>query len=147
MSPLATRRAMATALTGAAIASSLAAPAASAAPVEQYLPSGSGGASDAPCVAPPPPSSIAASAAKEYEELRPACATATESRQVVDVPTAAGGFDLPSAAIGAASGTGLVIVLLAAGGLARNRRSAVSSSRRRPRMSDRGLGLTGRREV
>jgi len=137
---------MATALTGAAIASSLAMPAASAAPVEQYLPSGSGGASDAPCVA-PPPSSFAASAAEEYGELRPACATATESRQVVDVPTAAGGFDLPSAAIGAASGTGLVIVLLAAGGLARNRRSAARSTRRRPRMSDRGLGLTGRREV
>ena len=138
MSPQATRKAMATALAGAAIASSLAAPAVSARPVEQYLPSASGGATHAPSV-PPPPSSIAASAAEEYEELRSAGAAATESPPEVDVPTASGGFDLPSAAIGAAGGTGLLIALLAAGGVARNRRrtpvgagaSAVSHRHRR----------------
>jgi hypothetical protein len=37
------------------------------------------------------------------------------------VPTASGGFDLPSAAIGAAGGTGVVITLLATAAVARRR--------------------------
>jgi hypothetical protein len=118
MSSLATKKAMATALAGAAIASSLAAPAVSARPVEQFIPGAAGDASESTNV-PPPPSSIAASAAEEYEELRSPGAAPTESQPAGDESSPSNGFDLPSAAIGAAAGTGLVIVLLAAGGLAR----------------------------
>jgi hypothetical protein len=123
MSSTATKRAVATALAGAAIASSLGAPAVSARPVEQYIPGASAGASDSPSV-PPPPSSIAASAAEEYEELRSGGAAdrpTPSSQPVVDEPSPAGGFDLPSAAIGAATGAGLLIVIVAAGGFARRR--------------------------
>ena len=114
MSTLATKKAMATALAGAAIASSLAAPAVSARPVGWAA----AYASDSPTV-PPPPSLIAASAAEESEELRSPGAAPPESQPVGDGRSPSNGFDLPSAAIGAAAGTGLVIVLLAAGGLAR----------------------------
>jgi hypothetical protein len=87
------KRQIATALSGAAIASTIGAPAASAMPID---PLGVGEPGDTQIVAPPPRSSA------------PSAAAAT--------PDA--GFDLSSAAIGAAAGTGLLIVALAAGGLA-----------------------------
>ena len=108
MSSLAPKRAVAAALAGAAIASSLGAPAVSAVPAEQYLPSASAGASDSRSV-PPPPSSIAASAAEEYEALRSPDAT-TDAARVVEVATDRG-FDWGDAGIGA---TG-VLALLAIG--------------------------------
>ena len=111
MCSLTIKKAMAAALAGAAIASSLSPSATLAAPGSD--------AADPPCV-PPPPSLIAASAAEEYTRLRAACVSrASTSQPVADESTAPGGFDAPSAAIGAAAGTGVVIVLLAAGGLAR----------------------------
>jgi len=107
MFSLSAKKAMATALAGAAIASSLGASAARAE------------SGNAPCVS-PPPSRIAASAAKEYTQLREACASpVSTSQSVADESSVSGGFDAPSAAIGAAAGTGVVILLLAAGGLAR----------------------------
>jgi len=82
------KRTIATALSGAAIAGTLGAPAASAMPID---PTGAGEPGDTQIV--PTPSSSAPS-------------------------TPDAGFDLSSAAIGAAAGTGLLIVVLAAGGLA-----------------------------
>ena len=106
------KKALATTLAGAAIVSSLGASAARAQ-------SGSD-AAGTPCVS-PPPSLLAASAAEEYAKLRAACASLTSASQpVAHESTETGGFDAPSAAIGAASGTGVVILLLAAGGLARS---------------------------
>lgn len=119
------KKAVATALAAVAVASSIAAPAASARPVEQYIPGAAAGASESPSV-PPPPSSIAASAGEEYEQLRSPGQTADratpESQPVADEPSSSNGFDLPSAAIGAAAVTGLLIVLLATAGLTRRRR-------------------------
>ena len=124
MSSLAMKRAMATALAGAAIASAIGATGASARPVEQFVPGAAGGTVESPSV-PPPPSSIAAPAGKAYEELRsprqPVAQPTGEPQPVVDEPSSPSGFDLPSAAVGAATGAGIVIVLLAAGGLARRR--------------------------
>ncbi len=118
------KRAAATALAGAALASALCAPAASARPVEQFWPGASGDASASPS-APPPPSSIAVPAGKEYEELRAAGQVAdgpTQAPQpIVDERSPAAGFDMPSAAIGAATGAGLMMVLLAAGLVVRRR--------------------------
>lgn len=116
MSSPAIKRVVATALAGAAVASSLGAPAVSARPVAGDIPAATGDVSDSPSV-PLPPSSIAASAAEEYEDL-PA---SIESRPAVVQPSSSDGFDLASAAIGAVAGTGLVIVLLATGGIARRR--------------------------
>jgi len=121
MSSRAIKKAMVTALAGATVASSLAAPPASARPLKQSIPAAAGDASDTARVS-PPPSSIAVSAAGEYDRLRSAGPPATESRMVVEAPTVSGAFDLPSAAIGAAAGTALLIVLLAAAGLTRRRR-------------------------
>jgi hypothetical protein len=121
MSLMATKNAMAAALAAAALASSLAAPAASAGPVEQFIPSAAGGATDAVSV-PPPPSSIAASAGGEYEELRASGSAGSEPHPAVGAPAASGGFDLASAVLGAAGGTGLMLVLLAAREVTRNRR-------------------------
>jgi hypothetical protein len=76
----------------------LAAPTASAVPVEQFIPRAgdeSGGGSSSV----PPPSSIAASAAEEYENLRSPDATSVPVR-VVKV-RADGGFDWGDAGIGA----------------------------------------------
>jgi hypothetical protein len=121
MSSLATKRVVATALAGAAIASAIGATPASAAPVEPFMPGASGNSVDSPRV-PPPPSSIAAPAGRAYEELRapdrPAAQPTTEPRAVADGPS---GFDLPSAAIGAATGAGLIMVLLTGGALVRRR--------------------------
>jgi hypothetical protein len=124
MSSLAMKRAVATALAGATIASAIGATGASARPVEQFVPGSGGATAESPSV-PPPPSSIAAPAGKAYEELRspgqPVAQPTGDPQPVVAEPTSSSGFDLPSAAIGAATGAGLVIVLLAAGGLARRR--------------------------
>ena len=87
------KRTIATALSGAAVAGALGAPAASAMPID---PVGAPGApSTVPIVPSPPPSA-------------PAVVRTTPDP----------GFDVSSAAIGAAAGTGLLIVVLAAGGLA-----------------------------
>jgi hypothetical protein len=84
----------------AAVMSALAAPTASAVPVERILPraedQSAGGSSS---VQPPPSSSIAASAAEEYENLRSPDATTVPVR-VVKV-RADGGFDWGDAGIGA----------------------------------------------
>jgi hypothetical protein len=117
MSSVATKKALATALAGAAIASLVVAPAGLARPIEQMLPSAATEDSGSRSI--PPPSSIAASAAGEYDNMRSTGATPTASQPVVDAPSPAQGFDLPSAAIGAAAGTGVVILLLAAGALVR----------------------------
>jgi hypothetical protein len=93
------KRTIATALSGAAMAGALGAPVASAMPID---PVGAPGyTSEAPIVTPP---------------SRPSAAVAVQT-----VPDA--GFDVSSAAIGAAAGTGLLIVVLAAGGLAWRRPS------------------------
>jgi hypothetical protein len=88
------KRTIATTLSGAAIAGTLGAPAASAMPIDPV--GAPGEPSDVPIVTAPPRSSAPA-----------AVETAPD-----------GGFDLSSAAIGAAAGTGLLVVVLAAGGLA-----------------------------
>ena len=123
MFPLATKKAMATALAGAAIATSLSPSVAPAAP---------GGESDAagtPCVA-PPPSLMAASAADEYSRLRAECASlASTTQPAAGEASALGGFDTPSAAIGAAAGTGVLIVLLVTAGIVRR---GAQTRRRRP---------------
>ena len=87
------RRTIATALTGAAIAGTLGAPAASAKPIDTV---GAPGEPNNTWAGPSPRSSAPAA--------------------VETAPDA--GFDLSSAGIGAAAGTGLLIVVLAAGGLA-----------------------------
>jgi hypothetical protein len=113
MSAMRVKRAMATALAVGGIASAIGAPTVSARPMG-YFTSGATGASVQSTTVPPPPSSIAAPAGEEYAKLR-------APQPVVDAPAPTGGFDLPSAAIGAATGAGLVIVLVAAGGLAKRR--------------------------
>jgi hypothetical protein len=87
------KRTIATTLSGAAIAGGIGAPAASAAPI---APEGAPGEPYSTWVDPSPRSSAPAA--------------------VDTAPDA--GFDLSSAAIGAAAGTGLLIVVLTAGGLA-----------------------------
>ena len=132
MSSLALKRAMATALAGASIASATGAatvaampdvpppPSSIAAPAgEDYAELRSTG------YVAPPQSSLAAPAGKEYEDLRaaaqPANPPSQESQPVVDEASPQAGFDLPSAAIGAAVGGALVIALVAAAGLVRRR--------------------------
>jgi hypothetical protein len=108
------KKATATALAGAALAGALWAPGVSAATDGSASPS-----------VPPPPSSIAAPAGQEYEELRSAGQVAdqgtSEAQPAVAEASTESGFDMPSAAIGAATGAGLVMVLLAAGVVARRR--------------------------
>lgn len=77
----------------------LAAPTASAAPVEQILPRAEDQSASGSSSVPPPSSSIAASAAEEYENLRSPDATTVPVR-VVKV-RADGGFDWGDAGIGA----------------------------------------------
>lgn len=76
-------------------------------------PVGTGGGSGHTQTVPPPPSSIAVSAAEEYDALRSAGAEQVGPKPVADAAPS-GGFDFPSAAIGAASG-GALIALAAAG--------------------------------
>lgn len=121
MSSLALKRIVATALAGATIASLVGAAGVSARPVEQFMPGEAAGSVALKSV-PPPPSSIATPAGEAYEDLRlpdePPAQTTGAPQQVSDEPS---GFDLVSAAIGAAAGAGLIVVLLAAGGLVRRR--------------------------
>jgi hypothetical protein len=108
------KKRLATAIAGAALASALAVSGASA----HY---GASAAGDPPRVA-PPPSSIAASAAEQYQGLRSpdnrdqtdGHSPTVESQPVVDEPSTTGGFDWVSAAIGAAAGTGLLLILVVA---------------------------------
>ena len=88
------KRTIATTLSGAAIAGTIGAPASLAMPIDPV--GAPGRAADAQIVAPTPRSQAPAA--------------------VETAPDA--GFDLSSAAIGAAAGAGLLIVILAAGGLA-----------------------------
>jgi hypothetical protein len=113
------KRALATALAAAAAASAIGASTASARPVE-FAP-GSAADSVGSANVPPPPSSIATPAGQAYEELRSpeAARPSADSQPVNDEPSPASGFDLASAAIGAVTGAGFVLVLMAAGGLAR----------------------------
>lgn len=120
------KKRLATAIAGAALASALAVSSASANHGFQSLRSSDAvdaarAAGDAPRVA-PPPSSIAAPAAEQYQDLRSpntsdqadGYSPKLESQPVVDEPSSPGGFDWVSAAIGAAAGTGLLLILLAA---------------------------------
>jgi hypothetical protein len=91
------RRTLAAALSAAAITGTIGAPAASAMPIDPVQAPGE--ASDMPIVSPAPGSN------------GPAAAETTPGV----------GFDVSSAAIGAAAGTGLLIVVLTAGGLASRR--------------------------
>jgi len=88
------KRTIATTLSGAAIAGTLGAPVASAMPID---PVGAPGEPSGVLVVPSPPSGTA---------------------MAVETAPEAAGFDLSSAAIGAAAGTGLLIAAVAAGGLA-----------------------------
>jgi hypothetical protein len=88
------KRTIATALSGAAIAGTIGAPAASAMPIDPVSPTGE--PSDVPIY-----------------PLRPHSSAPSAAGGSLDA-----GFDLSSAAIGAAAGTGLLIVAVAAGGLA-----------------------------
>ena len=119
MSSLAMKRVVATALAGAAIASAIGTTAASARPMGQWAPGAPGSVASASV--PPPPSSLAAPAGSAYEELRAPDQPTGGSEPVADEPSAPSGFDVLSAAIGAATGAGIVIVLLATGGLIRRR--------------------------
>jgi hypothetical protein len=115
------KKGLATAMAGAALASALVVSGASGYP--QDLRSSDG--VDEARVA----SSIATSAGDGYQDLRSpdtrdqaeGYGPARASQPVADQPSRSDGFDLPSAAIGAAAGTGLVIVLLAVGALSRRR--------------------------
>lgn len=121
MSSPGTKRAIAAALAGATLA--VGATSASAGPMQQNL--DQAGDSVGSASVPPPPSSIAAPAGKAYEDLRSTGQTAglptSAPQAVVDEPSGPSGFDLPSAALGAATGAGLVILLLTAGALIRRR--------------------------
>ena len=107
------------------IAATLAAPAAYAMPVDQSAPGATREASDAP----PPPSSIAASAA---EVVREAARGPGASQPVAAEPSAPGGFDWVSAAIGAVAAAGVAVVSMAMlgmrkpGGPARRERLSTS---------------------
>jgi hypothetical protein len=111
---------LATALAGAALASALVVSGASADPhaIDAY-----NRTAEPPEVA-PPPSSIAAPAGEKYEALRAPdgqepTEPVAESRPVVDEPSAPGGFDWVSAAIGAVTAAGVSLVLMATLGLRR----------------------------
>lgn len=115
------KQSVVTALTGAALASALIVAGASA--DEGYQDLRSPDAVDAARAAGDPPP------VAEYQDLRsPDTRDHAEDYQptvapqpAVEAPSSQSGFDLVSAAIGAAAGTGFVIVLLAAGGISRRR--------------------------
>ena len=95
------------ALAGLVVAATFAAPAAYAMPIDPVAPATTREASDVP----PPPSSIAVSARQEYEQLRNPGNVA--SQPVAGEPSAPGGFDWVSAAIGAVAAAGVAIVSMA----------------------------------
>jgi hypothetical protein len=100
-----------TTLAGFVVAATLAAPAAYAMPIDQVAPAVTREASDVP----PPPSSIAASAGQKYEALR--ARNTVASQPVADEPSAPGGFDWVSAAIGAVAAAGVAVVSIATLGM------------------------------
>jgi hypothetical protein len=120
------RKIVTTALAGAALASAMVTSGASAMPdsgdhglrspaaVDSARPAG-----DPPSTQPTEDHVFPGLAERARGSGAPNPAAANESQQVVGEPSSSGGFDMPSAAIGAATGTGTVILLLAAGGLAR----------------------------
>ena len=112
-----------TALTGLVIAATLAAPAAYAMASDPVAPAVTREASDVP----PPPSLIAASAGQEYEKLR---APGT-SEPVADEPSAPGGFDWVSAAIGVVAAAGVAVVSMAAVGMRKPAARRAASARAR----------------
>jgi hypothetical protein len=125
MTALATNRKLATVLIGAAIGTTMLAPGVSASggppgyPGPQPSPSS---AAEANQHVPPPPSRMAASASSAYEKLR--SPDSPDAREAANQPSSPSGFDWPSAAIGAAAGTGLAMLILASVG----RRRAVATS-------------------
>lgn len=131
MTATATKRKLATALMGAAFGTAALVPGASALPGPSGPQGATGshdGAASTKAEVAPPPSRMAA-AASEYETVRTpdapdASQPASKLRLTVDEPSSSDGFDLLSAAIGAAAGTGLVVALLAS----RGRRRAVATS-------------------
>jgi hypothetical protein len=122
-----TKKSLATALAGAALASALVVSGASAhygfSSGHTYQDLRSPDAADAARAAanPPPPSSIAASVGKEYQDLRsPDTRDVAEGSRptpaqqpVVDEPSEPSGFDLVSAAIGAVAAAALSLMLMA----------------------------------
>ena len=100
------KRTIATTLSGAAIAGTLGAPAASAMPID---PVGAPAASAMPIDAVGAPG-------EPYNTWDGPSPRSSAPAAAATAPDA--GFDLSSAAIGAAAGTGLLIVVLAAGGMA-----------------------------
>ena len=109
------KKRLATAMAGAALASALVVSGASADP---HAIDAAAREADPPAVAPAPHQDLRSPDTRDQAEgYSPTLA----SQPVVDEPSEPGGFDLVSAAIGAAAGTGVVIVLLAAGGIARRR--------------------------
>ena len=138
------RKALATALAGAALASAVGA---SGATADQYMDLRSPDAREAALAeqpntdlrmpdtvdaareasVAPPPSSIAQSAGDAYADLRmpdsreraDGYSPTPDSLPVAGEPSTPGAFDWLSAALGAAAGAGLVLVLFAAGGVRR----------------------------
>ena len=109
------KKRLATAMAGAALASALVVSGASADP---HAIDAAAREADPPAVAPAPHQDLRSPDTRDQAEgYSPTLA----SQPVVDEPSEPGGFDLVSAAIGAAAGTGVVIVFLAAGGIARRR--------------------------
>jgi hypothetical protein len=100
-----------TALAGLVVVATLAAPAASAMPIDPAAPAVTREVPDVP----PPPSSIATSAAEEYAELR--APNTVASQPVAVEPSAPGGFDWVSAAIGAVAAAGVAVVTMATLGM------------------------------
>jgi hypothetical protein len=109
-------------LAGVAAAIMIAAPAASARPIDDPAQTAHS------AHVPPPPSSIARSVGMEYGELRaqnPGAgdARAVETRPIVETATVQGGFDWVSAGIGAAVAIALAFVSWTALGLRRTARA------------------------
>ncbi|MGE5636346.1 MAG: hypothetical protein ACM3UV_05320 [Nocardioidaceae bacterium] len=129
MLSIAAKRSLASALAGAALASALIVADASADPSFQDLRSAD--AADAGRAAVDPPSSVADPSGDDFQDLRSAdtrdyaadLSSASEPQAVAAQPARSGGFDVVSALLGAAAGTGLLIVLIAAVGLVRRRPS------------------------
>ena len=103
------KRTIATTLSGAAIAGSIGAPAASAMPIDAV------GAPGEPAASGVPIDTVGAPG-EPYNTWDDPSPRSSAPAAVETAPDA--GFDLSSAAIGAAAGTGMLVVVLAAGGLA-----------------------------
>jgi hypothetical protein len=102
-----------TALAGLIVAATLAAPAAYAMPTDPAAPAVTREASDVP----PPPSSIVVGSGQEYEYEQLRAPNTVPSQPAADEPSAPGGFDWVSAAIGAVAAAGVAVVSIAALGM------------------------------